>query len=271
MDAVKKVFAKYGKPYWQPITVTGLAPAGQSAGIFTNTDNIPFLITDITVYAYDATTGAPTQDYTLILKDSSKQQVLCSSGVHGSHWGINGTPTHLPIPYWLKGASTFEVTVASIHAANNINVYISFAGYKLQSVQGQAEMRNLIQEAGYPYWFNISQAALAANTTSRLVLTNAEQVPYLINRLTAYAFDLTTVAQTQKYSLYVKDSATQQLWMPNPVNGSAFGLNGFPTELLVPYLLNMSATLEVEITSLNANVMNVYTAFFGYRVQRMNY
>jgi hypothetical protein len=59
--------------------------------------------------------------------------------------------------------------------------------------------------------------------------------------------------------------------MPSPVNGSAFGFNGFPTDLQVPYVLNATSTLEVEISNNSANVINVYTAFFGYRVQKMNY
>jgi hypothetical protein len=271
MDAVKKVLRRYGKLYYQPIPITGIVPASQGTGTFTNTDSIPYLISDITIMALDAVTGVATQDYLVSIKDSAKAQVLCESPVHGSHWGINGLPTHLPVPYWLKGAGSIEITVTSTHAGNNIDVYISFSGYKLASAQGQAQMRALIENAGYPYWFSVSKVALAANTTARQVLTNAENTPYLIKRFTAWAYDTIATIQTMKYSLYMKDSATQQLWMPNPVNGSAFGFNEFPTDLQVPYLLNPQSTLEVEITSNNANVMNIYTAFFGYRVQKMNY
>lgn len=271
MDAVKKVLQKYGRLFYQPIPITGIVPASQGTGIFTNTDSIPFLISDITVIAFDAVTGLPHQDYAISIKDLAKSQVLCSSFVHGSHWGINGTPTHLPVPYWLKGSGSIEITVNSLHAVNNIDVHVSFSGYKLAGAQGQADMKALIENAGYPYWFPVSKAALVANTTSRLVLTNAENTPYLIKRFTAWAYDTILLAQSMKFSLYMKDSATQQIWMPNPVNGSAFGFNGFPTDLQVPYLLNPQSTLEVEITSNNTNVMDIYTAFFGYRVQKMNY
>ncbi len=268
MDVIKQILQKAGQLYFQPISITGIVPATTGTGVFTNTDNLPFLISDLTVMVFDAVTGVANQDYLLNIKDLGKSQTLTDSPIHGSHWGLNGTPTHMPIPYWLKGAGSMEFNVTSLHAGNNLNAFISISGYKLPGADVQAQAKALIDKAGYPYWFSIYQKAIAGNTTQRLVMTNTENKSYIIKRFTAWAYDKIAAKQTMNFSLYMKDSATQKLWMPNPVNGSAFGFNGFPTDFMVPYKLNPQASLEVELTVNSANATDIFTAFFGYRVSK---
>ena len=261
---IQKSLEESGRYYLEPVTITALAGAGISLSSFTNQDKMPFLIQKIAVYGYDTVALAQTKAFSLSFKDSARQQMLMSAAVHSSAFGDGDLPTILPVPYLLRGASTFEVTVTNL-GVNAINVNIAFIGYKIKDKAAMDSISKIVEPMGCLYIEPLSALNLPITTTVKNTFTNADNIPFLIQKIVGYSQNHATLAQIFDYRTSFKDSASNVILMSNTIHGSNLGSGKFPTILPVPFPVGGNATFEVDFASVAAVAQDIYLSFIGFK------
>jgi hypothetical protein len=129
-DIIKSVLMRAGTLYFESVKSLNLVAGTSQKVVFTNQDNLPFLITKIVGYAAIASSFAKTFEYSFSLKDSGRQQTFMSSAVHGSALGSGDFPTNLDVPLLVRGSASFETEISNLNSVA-INVYITYIGYKI--------------------------------------------------------------------------------------------------------------------------------------------
>ena len=129
METLKSLLLKMGSIYFEPVESINLAAGATVKRTFTNQDNIPYLIQKMVGYGED-NLGAKSFKYKIAFKDSGRSQLLMSNSIHGSALGSGEFPTVLPVPYLLRGSSTFEVDITNLDV-NPMNIYLTFIGVKV--------------------------------------------------------------------------------------------------------------------------------------------
>ena len=262
--SLTKILEASGRFYIEPITVNTLAGTTTNNASFTNQDKAPFLIQKIAVYGYDTIALAQSKNFTLNFKDSARQQLLMSGNVHASAFGDGELPTILPVPYILRGASTFQVAIANL-GANALNVNIAFIGYKIKDKAAVDAITKIVNPLGALYIEPLSQASLLTNQTIKTAFTNSDNIPFLIQKITGYAQNHATLAEIKDYRISLKDSASTEVLMSNTVFGANLGTGKFPTILPVPFPVGGNATFEVDISSVSAVTQDVFLSFIGFK------
>lgn len=134
IDIIKSVLMKAGSLFFQTVTAPALTTGSVVRVPFQNLDNIPFIMTKIIGYANNNSGLAQTFNYTLSFKDSGQIKLWMNTPTYGVAMGTGNKPTLLESPYPLLGNSTFETEVANTDAAITENVYVTFIGYKINSL-----------------------------------------------------------------------------------------------------------------------------------------
>lgn len=274
-EIIKKVLGKAGRPFFEPIKTLALASGATTTISFTNQDNLSFLITEVIAHAELASAvGTPIYNYTIKLKDSGRSQSLMDVAMHGSALGNREYPTILEIPYLVRNSGQFQAEITNLAGAN-INVYLTFKGYKIENIanmdgKGTSSvdiLKSILMKAGSLYFQSVSVTSLAAGTLVRLPFTNQDNIPFIISKIVGYAVNASGLAQTFNYTLSFKDSGQIKLWMNTPIYGTAIGSGNRPMLLEAPYPLLGNSTFETEIANIDGAIAeNVYVSFIGYKI-----
>lgn len=131
-------------------------------------------------------------------------------------------------------------------------------------------LKSVLMRSGSYYLEPLNFTALSAASVTKKTFTNQDNVPFLIQKITAYGSIDSSAAKTLLWNVTLKDSGRSQLLMSAAVHASAWGDSTFPTVLDVPYLIRGSATFEAEVTNNHTAAISVWLTFIGYKVQNIN-
>lgn len=274
-EIIKKIISKAGRIFFEPIKTLALASGNTTTISFTNQDNLSFLITKVIAHAELASApGVPIYNYTVKFKDSGRSMLMMDVPLHGSALGNREYPTELEIPYLVRNSGQFQAEISNLAGAN-INVYLTFVGYKIENIpnidnQGKSSidvLKSILMQAGSLYFQSVSASALAAGTLVRVPFTNQDNIPFIISKVVGYAVNASGLAQTFNYTLSFKDSGQIKLWMNTPIYGTSVGSGNRPTVFEAPYPLLGNSTFETEIANIDGAINeNVYVSFIGYKL-----